>query len=98
MRQYEKAIGTPVPGEVLSGVAQRIDECLQSGVEPEQIARGLLAWNASDSWSSSQIPSFVHKAAASGRRRPGRSKASDAAANAIAIAEQMIAEGHVHRD
>lgn len=98
VRQYERAIGTPIPGEVLSGVAQRIDECLQSGVEPEQIARGLLAWNASDSWSSSQIPAFVHKAAATGRRRPGRSKASDAAANAIAIAEQMIAEGHVHRD
>lgn len=92
VRQYEKHIGAPVPGEVMSGMAQRIDECLASGIDPEQIARGLGEWHASDSWSTSQIPSFVHKAGAKSKPR-GSAKPSQAAGDALALANEMIAKG-----
>ena len=74
-------------------MARYVDECLASGNEPEQIARGLIAWRESDSWSPSQIPSFVHKATAKPTRKRGQSKPSVAAEGAVALAEQMIAEG-----
>jgi hypothetical protein len=54
---------------VLAQVAAQIDKCLQSGITPDEIAAGLKAWTASDSWSPTQIPMFVNKA---NNRRPGR--------------------------
>lgn len=93
VREYERHVGVPIPGDVLSGMARRIDECLAAGVGPEQIARGLVAWRESDSWSPSQIPSFVHKAGAKPTRKRGQSKPSVAAEGAVTLAEQMIAEG-----
>lgn len=95
-RQYVERSGTPVPGKVLTDVAQRIDECLASGVPAEQIARGLIAWHESPITATSQIPSFVHKAAAKQVQR-GRSKPTERALSAMEIAENMIAQG-VTRD
>lgn len=91
-REYAQHSGTPIPGKVLGDIAQRVDDCLASGVPPEQIARGLLAWHESHISATSQIPSFVHKAAAKTARR-GRSKPTDRALDATQIAEQMIREG-----
>ncbi|MGW5316740.1 hypothetical protein [Nocardia thailandica] len=93
VREYQRHVGVPIPGDVLSGMARRIDECLAAGVGPEQIARGLVAWRESDSWSPSQIPSFVHKASAKPPRKRGQGKPSAAAEGAVTLAEQMIAEG-----
>jgi hypothetical protein len=94
-REYAQHSGNPIPGKVLGDIAQRVDECLASGVPPEQIARGLIAWHESPITATSQIPSFVHKAAAKTARR-GRSKPTDRALDATQIAEQMIREGLTH--
>jgi len=91
-RQYEKHIGSAIPGKVLTDIAQQIDACLTSGVPPEQIGRGLIAWHDSPISATSQIPSFVHKAAAKSRPR-GRSKPTNSALDAHQIAEDMIAGG-----
>ncbi|WP_280246004.1 hypothetical protein [Nocardia abscessus] len=91
-REYERETGGNVPGKVLADIAQRVDECLASGVPPEQIAHGLAAWHQSPISATSQIPGFVHKAAAKTARR-GRSKPTDRALDATQIAEQMIREG-----
>ncbi|WP_280447840.1 hypothetical protein [Nocardia cyriacigeorgica] len=91
-REYAQHSGNPIPGKVLGDIAQRVDECLASGVPPEQIARGLIAWHDSPITATSQIPGFVHKAAAKTARR-GRSKPTDRALDATQIAEQMIREG-----
>lgn len=92
VRQYEKHSKTPVPGKVLADIAQRVDDCLASGLEPDQIARGLIAWSESPVGATSQIPAFVHKAAGTQRTR-GRGKPSAAAGDAIALAQEMIAKG-----
>lgn len=91
-RKYAEYSQTPVPGKVLADIAQRVDDCLDSGLEPDQIARGLIAWSESPVGATSQIPAFVHKAAGVPRAR-GRGKPSAAAGDAIALAEEMIAKG-----
>lgn len=91
-RQYEQSAGGPIPGKVLTDIAQRIDECLSSGVDTDQIARGLVAWRDSPITATSQIPSFVHKAAAKTAQR-GRSKPTNTALDAHQIVEDMIAGG-----
>ncbi|MGW3545868.1 hypothetical protein ACWDNI_35745 [Nocardia niigatensis] len=90
-RKYEEHSGATVPGSVLTEIAQRIDDCLESGIEADQIARGLIAWSESPITATSQIPSFVHKAASN--RPRGRSKPTDRAVGAMDIAEQLIREG-----
>lgn len=93
VRQYERHIGAPVPGEVMSGMAQRIDECLASGISPEQIARGLAEWHTSPSWATSQIPSFVHKAAARPANKPvGVGKPTQKAQSINDAGEALIAQ------
>jgi hypothetical protein len=91
-RRYAERVG-PVPGQVLSEIGMRVDECLQSGVAPEQIAQGLMDWHGSKISATSQIPSFVHKAGATPAKQHGQSKPSRAAGGAIALAEEMIAKG-----
>ncbi|PPJ31881.1 hypothetical protein C5E45_32850 [Nocardia nova] len=91
-RQYVEHAGSAVPGKVLGDIARSVDECLASGVGPEQIARGLVAWHESPITATSQIPSFVHKAAAKQAQR-GRSKPTDRALSAMEMAETLIAQG-----
>ncbi|MFD9992081.1 hypothetical protein ACFWXT_29675, partial [Bacillus cereus] len=62
-----------------------------ASIPPPAIAAGLQAWNASDSWSPTQIPNFVHKAA-NARGRPGRSKPTQKAVDAHAAAEELLKE------
>lgn len=90
--QYAKYSRTPVPGKVLTDMAQRVDDCLASGVAPDQIAQGLIAWSESPVGATSQIPAFVHKAAGTQRPR-GQGKAAQAAGDALALANEMIAKG-----
>ncbi|WP_157116938.1 hypothetical protein [Nocardia vaccinii] len=91
-RQYEQSIGARVPGNVLTDIAQRVDDCLASGVGVEQIARGLVAWHNSPITATSQIPSFVNKAAPKTAQN-GHGKPTTRAVSAMELAEQMIAQG-----
>ncbi|MEU0871628.1 hypothetical protein [Nocardia brasiliensis] len=92
-RQYAEHTGTAVPGKVLAEIAQRVDDCLASGITAEQIARGLVAWSESPITATSQIPSFVHKAAIVPKRPRGHGKPTDRALDAAQVAEQLIREG-----
>lgn len=95
-RAYERDCDTPIPGKVLADIAQRVDECLASGVSAEQIGRGLAAWRDSEVTATSQIPGFVHKAATARRPGSGRGKPTTRALDAQQLAEQMIAGGITH--
>lgn len=59
---FRDALPTPIEANFLARIAVEIDKCLQSGIEPPKIAVGLKAWNASDSYSPTQIAQWVHKA------------------------------------
>lgn len=59
--------GAPYPATDRAKVEHRVQECLDAGFTDEQILSGLAAWEASTSWSPSQIPGFVAKAA---RQKP----------------------------
>nr|WP_321999706.1 hypothetical protein [Rhodococcus qingshengii] len=62
-RAYSDSCPSPVPGDLISKIAQAVDGCLKSGVSREQIEAGIQDWAASPMTAASMIPGFVHKAA-----------------------------------
>jgi hypothetical protein len=59
---FSASLPTPLETGLLSDVGVQVNKCLDAGIPPAAIATGLQAWTQSDSWSPTQIPSFVHKA------------------------------------
>ncbi|WP_378735478.1 hypothetical protein [Nocardia brasiliensis] len=88
---FSEALSVPLEAGVLAKVGVEIDSCLAAGIPPPSIAEGLKAWTESDSWSPTQIPAFVHKAA-NARGRRGRSKPTEKAVDAHAAAEELLRE------
>lgn len=76
---FSRSLPTPIEAHMLGSVAAAIGRCLASGIPTPAIAEGLKAWNASDSWSPTQIPHFVHKA----NNRPRAPATSDQRVAAI---------------
>lgn len=97
---FSNSLPAPLESGVLTKVGVEVDKCLKAGIPPPAIAEGLQAWTDSDSFSPTQIPNFVHKAASSGnrasRRQGGRGKPTDRALDAMQIAENLISEGATH--
>ncbi|PCK27827.1 hypothetical protein [Rhodococcus qingshengii] len=62
-RAYSESCPSPVPGDLISKIAQAVDGCLKSGVSREQIEAGIQDWAASPMTAASMIPGFVHKSA-----------------------------------
>lgn len=62
-KAYSDSCPSPVPGDLISKIAQAVDGCLKSGVSREQIEAGIQDWAASPMTAASMIPGFVHKAA-----------------------------------
>ena len=62
-KAYSETCPSPVPGDVVSKIAQAVDGCLKSGVSREQIEAGIQDWAASPMTAASMIPGFVHKSA-----------------------------------
>ena len=89
---YNASLNVPLAAKVLGEVSTVIDECLRSDIPPRAIAAGIEEWTRSDSWSPSQIPKFVHKAA--NRRRPtnGVGKPTEAALSYQDAAEALLAQ------
>lgn len=85
---YSRSLPSPIPARILGEVAKEIDACLRDEIAPEAIAAGLEAWTASDSWSPTQIPNFVHKA---NNRRPVVGKPTAKAMGYHEAAEQLLA-------
>lgn len=88
---FSEALSVPLEGGVLAKVGVEIDSCLAAGIPPPAIAEGLKAWTESDSWSPTQIPAFVHKAA-NARGKRGRSKPTERAVDAMTAAEELLRE------
>lgn len=62
-KAYSDSCPSPVPGDLISKIAQAVDGCLKSGVSREQIEAGIQDWAASPMTAASMIPGFVHKSA-----------------------------------
>ncbi|MCU1640891.1 MAG: hypothetical protein JWN03_1166 [Nocardia sp.] len=92
---FNDSLDTPIESGLLAKVGIEIDNCLRAGIPPLAIAAGLKAWTASDSWSPTQIPNFVHKAT-NARGRPGRSKPTERAVDAMTAAEELLREVTTH--
>ena len=75
---------------MLAEIGEQIDNCLKSTIPPPAIAEGLKAWTASDSWSPTQIPKFVHKA--NNRHINGVGKPSQKAVGWQQACEELLAE------
>ncbi len=88
---YAESIGTPIDAKTGKEITTVVDAGLQAGQTPEAIAAGIQEWAKSDSWSPSQIPKFITKAAAA-RRTNGIGKPTLKAAAAHNLAEELIAE------
>src|SRR6266568_2436151 len=88
---FSNSLPTPIESGLLGKVGIEIDKCLNSGISPKLIADGLAAWSVSDSWSPTQIPNFVHKAATS-RSKVGRSKPTERVLDANQAAEELLRE------
>lgn len=89
---YSDSLEVPIEAKALGEVASQIDRCLRSAIPPDAIARGIEAWTASESWSPSQIPKFVHKA--NNRQRNGNhvGKPTESALDYQSAAEQLLAK------
>lgn len=59
---FSASLPTPIETGLLADIATQIDKCLKRAIPPQAIATGLRAWTNSNSWATSQIPNFVHKA------------------------------------
>ena len=91
VRSYGDYIGTPVDAKTSKEMTAVIDAGLQAGQSPDAIAAGIQLWAQSDSWSPSQIPKFITKAAAT-RRHNGVGKPTQQAVVTQNLAAEIIAE------
>ncbi|OBG72058.1 hypothetical protein A5700_00790 [Mycobacterium sp. E1214] len=82
----------PVERGLLAGIGKQIDNCLKSDIPPTAIAAGLKVWSASDSWSPTQIPHFVLKAANSRAAGNGGGKPTAKAVGYDEAAAELLAE------
>lgn len=85
---FSDSLPVPIESGVVAKIGIEVDKCLRDNIPPPAIANGIREWAASDSWSPSQIPMFVTKAAA----RNGHGKATRKALDYADAAEQLIAE------
>lgn len=91
VRAYGNHLGTPVDAKTGKEMAVVIDAGLQAGQTPEAIAAGINLWADSDSWSPSQIPKFITKAAAA-RRNKGIGNPTKQGDTTEQLAAELIAE------
>lgn len=75
-QQYADIININLDVKTRLEIQGIVDSCLQAGQQPAHIAAGMKAWGDSDSWSPTQIPKFITKAAAqSAAQTTGEDKA-----------------------
>ncbi|NKU37729.1 hypothetical protein GS887_27785 [Rhodococcus hoagii] len=64
MHELEQSSSTPIDQKTLSQIETAVTPLLAQGIPAEQVAAGYRSWQASDSFSTTQIAAFVHKAGA----------------------------------
>jgi hypothetical protein len=85
---FSASLPAPIEHRMRGEIAAQIEHCIGSDIPAGAIADGLQAWTASDSWSPTQIPRFVHKAANrahSAATGPRRSTSDERVAQAQAL-------------
>ncbi len=88
---FSNSLPNPIEAGVVAKIGVEVDKCLQSDINPHAIADGMKLWAASDSWSPSQIPTFVAKATA--RAAPnGIGKPTKKALDYDTAAAELLAE------
>ena len=88
-KAFSDSLPVPVESGLLSGIATQIDKCLGDDIPPPAVADGIKAWAASDSFSPTQIPNFVLKAAT---RTRGVGKPTIKAVGYDAAVKEILAE------
>ncbi|MCW1820795.1 hypothetical protein A5731_22780 [Mycolicibacterium conceptionense] len=61
---YSASLPNPIEDRLVGAISVQVNRCLDAGVTLAAIRDGLRAWTASDAFAPTQIPAFVHKAAA----------------------------------
>lgn len=91
-RAYSDSLPVPIEAGVLAKIGVEADKCLRSQIAPDAIAAGIREWANSDSWSPTQISTFVAKAAARvARTADGIGKPTENALGYQAAGEALIA-------
>lgn len=70
VRQWEKASGSPLTDSTRASMRLAVNQCLRAGHDPQTIAQGLADWANSKITATSQIPSFIDRAAVRPRLTP----------------------------
>lgn len=91
-RAYSESLTTPLDPKALGEVSEQATYCLQAGYSPQQFAAGIREWQASDSWSPTQIRSFVQRASRPKTRPSGVGKPTEKALGWEAAGAEIIAE------
>jgi len=89
---FSASLPVPIEGNLLAGIGVQIDKCLRSDIPPTAVVEGLKAWNASDSWSPTQIPNFVNKANNRAAAAPAVGKATQKAMGYDAALQELLQE------
>lgn len=84
-------LGTPLDAKTATETTAIVESCLVAGQTRDEIAAGMVLWSPSDSWSPSQIPKFITKAAAR-RKHRGVGKPTEKAITVAELAAELIAE------
>lgn len=90
-RGYTAWAGNGIDSRTQHEIAREVDPLLADGIDPRQIADGIKAWHASDSWSPTQLRRFVAKAARPAADHGRPTKATLRAVDTMTAAEQIIA-------
>ncbi|MGO3325340.1 hypothetical protein [Gordonia sp. (in: high G+C Gram-positive bacteria)] len=90
-KHYTAWAGGGIDSRTRHEIAREVDPLLADGIDPRQIAEGIKAWHASDSWSPTQLRRFVAKAARPAQPDAKPTKATLRAVDTMTAAEQIIA-------
>ncbi|WP_051637731.1 hypothetical protein [Rhodococcus sp. UNC363MFTsu5.1] len=90
MHDYVQASATPIDQKTFAQIEDAITPLIAQGIPGQQVANGIRAWEASDSFSPTQIAAFVHKAGAKASAPSGQGKPTTKALGHLASAERLI--------
>ncbi|MGA5543514.1 helix-turn-helix domain-containing protein [Mycobacterium sp. NPDC051198] len=74
---YSASLPTAIEDRLIGAISVQVNRCLDAGATLAAVTAGLRAWTASDSFSPTQIPAFVHKAANNGHRSTADDRVRD---------------------
>jgi hypothetical protein len=86
---FSASLPVPIEAGLLAGIGVEIDKGLKSNIPAPVIAQGIKDWTESNSWATSQIQNFIHKA---GNRRGTTGKATAKALAYDDAAAQLLKE------